>query len=420
MMGGALPDGTPVIISGEHDGTVRVWRTADGTPVGEPLTGHDGPVTAVAAGALPDGTPVIIISGGRDTQAWGSDGTVRVWRTADGTPAGEPLAGHDGPVTAVAAGALLDGTPVIISGGGDTLAWGSAGTVRVWRTADGTPVGEPLTGHDGPVTAVAAGALPDGTPVAISGDRGGTVRVWRTADGTPVGEPLTGYGGAVSGVTAVAAGALLDGTPVIIISGGRDTQAWGSDGTVRVWRTADGTSVGDPLTGHGQVSAVAVAALPDGTPVIITSGGGTLGVWRLADGTRVGEPLAGHEGVTAVVGGALLDGTPVIISGGGDGTVRVWRLADRTQVGEPLTGHDGPVTAVAAGALPDGTPVIISGGRDRTVRVWRTTDGAPLVPPLDLPESVKAIAIDGNVIITAAGADIAVHQPALASPVRLT
>ena len=175
---GALPDGTPVIISGGGDGTVRVWRLADGTPVGEPLTGHDGAVNAVAAGALPDGTPVII--------SGGDDGTVRVWRLADGTPVGEPLTGHDGAVNAVAAGALPDGTPVIISGGDD-------GTVRVWRLADGTPVGEPLTGHDGPVNAVAAGALPDGTPVIISGGDDGTVRVWRLADGTPVGEPLAGH-----------------------------------------------------------------------------------------------------------------------------------------------------------------------------------------------------------------------------------
>ena len=47
--------------------------------------------------------------------------------------------------------------------------------------------GEPLTRHDGPVRAVAAGALADGTPVIISGDGRfgeGTVRVWRLADGT--------------------------------------------------------------------------------------------------------------------------------------------------------------------------------------------------------------------------------------------
>ena len=78
MAVGALPDGTPVIVSGGCDGTVRVWRLADGTPVGEPLTGHHGPVNAVAVGALPDGTPVII--------SGGIDHTVRVWRLADGTP----------------------------------------------------------------------------------------------------------------------------------------------------------------------------------------------------------------------------------------------------------------------------------------------------------------------------------------------
>ena len=94
----ALPDVTPVVISGSWDGTVRVWRLVDGIPVGNPLTGHDGAVDAVAAGALPDGTPVVI-SGSRD-------GTVRVWRLADGTPVGEPLTGH----RARSRRALPDGT----------------------------------------------------------------------------------------------------------------------------------------------------------------------------------------------------------------------------------------------------------------------------------------------------------------------
>ena len=391
---GALPDGTPVIISGGEDSTVRVWRLADGIPVGGPLRGHDGWVRAVAAGALPDGTPVII--------SGGNDDTVRVRRLADGTPVGEPLRGHHGPVFAVAAGALPDGTPVIISSG----SWD--GAVRVWRLADGTPVGEPLTGHRG-VRAVAAGALPDGTPVIISGYTDGAVRVWRLADGTPVGEPLTGH----RGVRAVAAGALPDGTPVII-SGG----SW--DGTVRVRRLADGTPVGDPLTGHRGVRAVAAGALPDGTPVVISGGDdGTVRVWRLADGTPVGEPLRGHHGpVFAVAAGALPDGTPVIISGGTwDGTVRVRRLADGTPVGDPLTGHRG-VRAVAAGALPDGTPVIISGSDDGTVRVWRLAYAIPVGEPLNLPEAVGGIAVHGNIVVTAAGTDIAVHQTSILRPIR--
>ncbi len=99
-------------------------------------------------------------------------------------------------------------------------------------------------------------------------------------------------------------------------------------------------------------------------------------------------------------------------------TVRVWRLADGTPVGEPLR-HTGSVWAVAVGALPDGTPVIVSGDRHGTVRVWRLADGTPVVPPLDLPDSVSDVAVYGNVIVvTAAGIDIAVHQPALLRPMR--
>ena len=455
---GRLPDGTPVIVSGSgHDGTVRVWRLADGSPVGEPLTGGSGGEASVAVGALPDSTPVIVSGGGLDllnvitargwpVRVWrladgapvlepltghtgwvnavatgalpdgtpvivsgSQDGTVRVWRLADGAPVLEPLTGHTSRVNAVAAAGLPDGTPVIVSGGHD-------GTVRVWRLADGAPVLEPLTGHAGPVEAVAVGALPDGTPVIVSGGDDGTVRVWRLADGAPVGEPLTGHAGTVE---AVAVGALPDGTPVIVSgSGYRD-----KDGTVRVWRLADGAPVGEPLTGHaGTVEAVAVGALPDGTPVIVSgSQDGTVRVWRLADGSPVGEPLTGHAGtVEAVAVGALPDGTPVIVSGGDDDTVRVWRLADGSPVGEPLTGHAGTVEAVAAGALPDGTPVIVSGGgyADGTVRVWRLADGAPLKPPLDLYEWVQAVAVHGNVIVTAAEAEIAAHQLALLSPMH--
>ena len=442
---GALPDGTPVIVSGggRHDGTVRVWRLADGTPVGEPLDGHIGAVSAVAVGTLPDGTPVIVSSGGyqdASVRVWrladgapvgepltghrgtvravavarlpdgtpvivsgGLDGTVRVWRLADGILAGDPLTGHTGEVAAVAVGALPDGTPVIVSGGLDAV-------VRVWRLADGAPVGGPLVGHAGEVAAVAVGALPDGTPVIVSGGgrHDGTVRVWRLADGTPVGEPLDGHAEAVS---AVAVGRLPDGTPVIVSRGGLDA-------VVRVWRLADGAPVGEPLVGHiGTASAVAVGALPDGTPVIVSGDdAGTVRTWRLADGTPVGEPLAGHTGwVAAVAVGALPDGTPVIVSGGGlDAVVRVWRLADGAPVGGPLVGHAGEVTAVAVGALPDGTPVIVSGGHDGTVRVWRLADGTPVVPPLHLYEQVRDVAVQGNVIVvTAAGADIAVHRPTL-------
>jgi WD40 repeat protein len=119
--------------------------------------------------------------------------------------------------------------------------------------------------------------------------------------------------------------------------------------------------------------------------------------------------------VKAVAVGALPDGTPVIVSGSDYGTVRVWRLADGNPVGAPLWKYggdlaEGAVRAVAVGALPDGIPIVVNGSDDGTVRVWRLADGTPVVPPLDFPESIGGVAVHGNLIVTAAGADIAVHQ----------
>ena len=50
-----------IIVSGADDGTVRVWDAVTGDPVGDPLAGHDGWVSAVAIGRAGDRD--IIVSG---------------------------------------------------------------------------------------------------------------------------------------------------------------------------------------------------------------------------------------------------------------------------------------------------------------------------------------------------------------------
>jgi hypothetical protein len=64
---------------------------------------------------------------------------------------------------------------VIVSCGGD-------GTVRISDAATGDPIGNPVTGHSGAVTALALGRIGD-RDVIVSGDMEGTVRVW---------DPVTG------------------------------------------------------------------------------------------------------------------------------------------------------------------------------------------------------------------------------------
>jgi WD40 repeat protein len=309
---GTLGD-RPMIVSGGMDSTVRVWDVSSGKQRGEPLRGHTGPVTSVACGTL-DGPRVIVLGAdGSTARVWdlasgkprydehcsvcsvtlgtldgrpvivsgGIDGTVRVWNLASGPwwlftsssrsfgyrlclflkscyqrsyyvgleLRGQPMHGHkNARVDSVACG-MLDGRPVIVSGGSDAM-------VRVWDLASGTPRGEPLLGHKGPVTSVACGTL-DGRPVIVSGGSDAMVRVWDLASGTPRGEPLLGHKGPV---TSVACGT-LDGRPVIV-SGGMDS-------TMRVWDAA-GSAVFSVGIGS---DVMALAFAGPGTLVLAASRG---------------------------------------------------------------------------------------------------------------------------------------------------
>jgi hypothetical protein len=64
---------------------------------------------------------------------------------------------------------------------------------------------------------------------------------------------------------------------------------------------------------------------------------------------------------------------------------------------------------MAFGVLRDSSPVIA--GSDGSVRVWRLADGTPLAHRLGLPEPSGVVAPRGNIIVTAGGRDIGIHQP---------
>jgi hypothetical protein len=64
---------------------------------------------------------------------------------------------------------------------------------------------------------------------------------------------------------------------------------------------------------------------------------------------------------------------------------------------------------MAVGVLRDSSPA--NAGGDGSVRVWRLADGTQLAHPLDLPEPSWAVALRGNIIVTAGARDIGIHQP---------
>jgi WD40 repeat protein len=136
-------------------------------------------------------------------------------------------------------------------------------------------------------------------------------------------------------------------------------------------------------------------------------------VWELADGTPMGDPLTGHDGQVLAVAVGELNGRPVIVSGGLDATLRAWELADGTPIGDPLARHHGAVTAVAVGEL-DGRPVIVSGGVDGTVRLWDPTGGEDLA--IAVGSGVHAVTLGerGHVVV-GAGAGVMLLEPVRAA-----
>jgi WD40 repeat protein len=101
------------------------------------------------------------------------DGTVRLWNTANGRPVGAALRTGSGTQGGVAGVAFSRDGKLLASAGGD-------GTVRLWDPVTGRPVGAPLhaTSHQGSVFGVAFSR--DGKLLASAG-ADGTVRLWEVS-----------------------------------------------------------------------------------------------------------------------------------------------------------------------------------------------------------------------------------------------
>ncbi|WP_203878941.1 WD40 repeat domain-containing protein [Planobispora takensis] len=277
----------------------------------------------------------------------GADGTVRLWH-AEAPDGGQVLAETGNAVHSVRFSA--DGT-MLAAGGNDKQ-------VRIWDLSGGPAAARLLPGtwrHHAYVLALAWS--PDGRHAACAAgdgrvavrDPGSARTLWETkVKAGPLGVGDIAFSPADGGRLAL--------------------PAWRA---VSIVEAGAGQRVLSLTTGKHNVDSVAYS--PDGKLIAAGVSDGTVRVWRVADGTaahtlRVHAPMAYSEGepVGRVTGLAFAPSGRFLASGGWDGVVKIWRAADGALLREVEPGR-GVVHALAWSA--DDTRLAVA-AHDGVAQLW--------------------------------------------------
>lgn len=243
VVGLAMPTAGSVVVA-TADGGLRSFQVTNGQPGF--TASHGGPVTLLAAAR----DSSLLATGGKG-------GTVKFWKP-DGSPSGPGITGLGGDVSAVAI--TPEGKRAVVA---VAAALPRGGIATVHDPATGAVL-EQFSGHAAGITDL--GIAASGLSVISSGEDG----VWRwplAAIST-----ITGHGGPVTAIAPVpsVAGEVITGS---------------ADGVVRRVRLADG-QIAAQLQHGGPVSGVAVRA--DGQRIASVGESRSLKLWR-ADGQPVAE-----------------------------------------------------------------------------------------------------------------------------------
>ncbi|WP_433466956.1 WD40 repeat domain-containing protein [Spirillospora sp. CA-128828] len=253
-------DGRPHVVSGDSGGVVRTWDLATGAPGIVLETGGLG--AEIAHSTIGFGGREHLVTGrGRGAEAG-------MWDLITGKPAGEPFTVGNG--LGPAATVMIDGRPHAVFCTDDGL--------PVWDLTTRERVGTPMDGDE--YWDIAAPVEIDGRPHLVVAALGGTLYLWDLITGRPVGQPLTGHDQSVYAIATTA----VDGRPHAVTAG--------PDRTVRVWDLTAGAQAGAPITAHEWgANAVAVGDI-GGRRLIVTGGDDhTVRFWDLATREQVGRDL---------------------------------------------------------------------------------------------------------------------------------
>jgi WD40 repeat protein len=355
------------IVTGSSDGTVRVWDSATGKPIGDAMK-HDGEITnavlssddqfmASAIGnrvllwemgdkpqlkyTFDHGQRVACLRFSRDNLVIfsGTDGgKVQGRNVLNGETVGEAI-WEDGAIASV--DLERDGKRLLVAT--------ANGTARVWQPPPRYPISDCFT-HAGAIESMELS--PDGR-LLLTGSANGQARLWDFSEDKTSVRQLP-HGSAILSTTFSADGKF-------ILTGGADAK-------VRVWLTSSGQPVGRPLVHASTVFKVVCS--PEGDFFATGTEDGVAQFWDLSAQRPIGKPMVHGARLSSI--GFNHDGKQ-FLTAGADGKVRLWHSRTGESAGVELRSEK-EITCASFSPTAD---LVAAGSRDGIVNLWSAFSGSP-------------------------------------------
>jgi WD40 repeat protein/class 3 adenylate cyclase len=246
-----------VLSTVSSNGVVQLWNGRTGRPISRKFRGvPTGACFNVACGFSANGR-FFFVDGNHQ---------IRIWRSSGGEPI-HSFANQLG-TTYLLGGAVSPSGNQFASVGNQQS--DNSGSLRLFNTTTGRLTSRPLRIPGGSSSVVQYS--PNGKVLAVGVERSAQVDLVDSRTGRTVGEPLLGH---TSSVTALA-----------FSSDGRYLASAGLDSTIIVWRTRDGSVVGQPFTGNSTAAVTELTWLPDDRHFVSASTDEVIN-WGLSDRTAL-------------------------------------------------------------------------------------------------------------------------------------
>ena len=371
----SMLDARPVVLSGDHGGTVSVWDPSSRKLLGTPMPSDMGRAESIACGRL-DGRPVAVVLYFDDT---GEEPAVGVWDL----DSRQQVSGryHDGKIEAMTC-LTFNERLVAVTGGYEN------GMICLWDLGRNRQMGNPFKGNSLGIIAMAPTVLDD-RPAVVTVGHDNVAKVWDLSRRRSIGKPRPAHNGRIHNIACT----LLNNQPIAI------TGSW--DDTIQIWDLAAGSQIG-LLAKDIDIRGIACVTAPDGRAFAVTNTWQRVTVWDLAHGREVGELRSDGEGSWRSVVAAVWRGKAVAVTSD-DRSVKVWDLASREMIN--ILPADHGINQLAYVGQEDGKPIVI-GRSDRKIWAWDLEHRQWNTGPVDIGymgpmAEIAGILVDGQLLAVA-------------------